>query len=180
MFKISSCVFKKGLEIKYNFFIIVVFSSRVIFEIHKPELDGAMELLALEEEFQLEVIPMVLLVPPLAQFIPDPLLPVLFHSIPPALVLVPPPPFQLTAELELDPPQLRAVVLDSVVTGVLNKSPSDEYLSPPASEGAVLAGGAADWAGVKLANPPFTAGAALAGVLDIGKREPVKSFLVFT
>lgn len=139
-----------------------------------------MELLALEEEFQLEVIPMVLLVPPLAQFIPDPLLPVLFHSIPPALVLVPPPPFQLTAELELDPPQLRAVVLDSVVTGVLNKSPSDEYLSPPASEGAVLAGGAVDWAGVKLANPPFTAGAALAGVLDIGKREPVKSFLVFT
>lgn len=43
----------------------------------------------------------------------------------------------------------------------------------------MLAGGAADWAGVKLANPPFTAGAALAGVLDIGNREPVKLFSVF-
>ena len=67
-------------------------------------------------------------------------------------------------------------MLDSVVTGVLNRSPRAEYLSPPAVEGAVLAGGTAVWVGAKLANPPFTAGAALTGALDIGKSEPVKVY----
>ena len=80
------------------------------------------------------------------------------------------------ADEELDPPQLNADVLDSVVTGVLNRSPRAEYLSPPAVEGAVLAGGTAVWVGAKLANPPFTAGAALTGALDIGKSEPVKVY----
>lgn len=148
-------------------------NSKIYLILHKPELDGAIELLLLDEEFQWEV----LLAPPLLQFKPVPPVPELFQSTPPALLLVPPPPPQLMgADEELDPPQLNADVLDSVVTGVLNRSPRAEYLSPPAVEGSVLAGGTAVWVGAKLANPPFTAGAALTGALDIGKSEPVKVF----
>lgn len=109
--------------------------------------------------------------PPLFQLIPvppPPPPPPPFQSIAPELPLPPPPPLQLTPAEELDPPQFRAAVLDSVVTGVLNKSARSEYLSPPTPDGALLAGGAAVWAGEKLANPPFTTGAALTGALDTG------------
>lgn len=70
-------------------------------------------------------------------------------------------------------------MLDFVVIGTLNKFFSDEYLFFFVFEGVVLVGGVVDWVGVKLVNSLFIVGVVLVGVLDIGKREFVKLFLVF-